>query len=163
MVRCLADLCYAHPMTPMEAPLWMTPRVSRRAVQACAGVHLLVVVLCLVAWPWSPALLVAIALLVAGGRAGVETLRALPREFIAVLLAADGRWTLTDRHGERLVAVPCGVPLVAPWFVVVPLRAGTRRYCWFAGLDTLPPDTFRRLRLRLRFGPAAHATVSAAV
>lgn len=160
MVRVRGDLCYARAMTPMERPMWMVPRVSRWAEGICAGAHLGAAALCLVVWPWTPALCVAVALLCAGGRAGVSLLRALPHAFVAVLLAADGRWLLTDRRGERHAATLDGKPLVTPWFVIVPFRVRDRRYCWVAGRDTVPVETLRRLRLRLRFGPAARATTS---
>jgi len=149
-------------MTPMDAPIWMLPRISQSAVRVCVAVHVGAVCACLWAWPWTPSLLVAAALIAAAGRAVVHELTAVPREFSAVLLAPDGTWWLTDSAGDRLFATIDGAPLVCALFVVVPLRTRVGRYTWLASRDCVPAATLRRLRVRLRFAPAGSATVSAA-
>lgn len=147
-------------MVSMERPIWSIPRISRAALGACVVVHALAIAAVPIVWPWTPLLGAAVvAITAAGGLLGWE-LTAVPRSFVAVLLTSDQQWILTDAAGQRHAARVRGTVVVTSLFLLVPLETEGVRHTWLVTPDTTPPDTLRRLRLRLRFAPAARATAS---
>lgn len=75
-----------------------------------------------------------------------------PRAWRALRLSASG-WQLWREEGGWQPARLCGDSLALPWLIVLRVRLPggllTRSVCIPA--DSLPADTHRRLRLRLKF------------
>jgi hypothetical protein len=84
-------------------------------------------------------------------------------------LELNGRdqWLLDDRHGSTIRLEPCAEQFVHPLLILLRLSGPDGRIRVFPlAPDNCPPDTLRRLRVRLRFpagpgdGRARRSTVS---
>lgn len=132
-------------------PLRLEPRRSRRLLSAILTAH--VVGLIVVFFAGIPGLLrlvlglcvVASALIAVRGHLGGLSVRLAVWE-------ADGDWSLTRADGLRAAAWLLPESYVSPWLVILRFRG--RGVGWRPVLvllsDSLDPDTFRRLRVRLR-------------
>lgn len=113
---------------------------------------LALVVLPLITIPWWLALAVA-SLVLAAAR---EALRrhawlTAPEAIVSATWAPSGSWTVTTRALDRLEARQVGTPFVLPVLVIVELRLETgRRASLILASGMAPPDSLRRLRIRLR-------------
>ncbi|MGD9601103.1 MAG: hypothetical protein AB7Q76_03585 [Gammaproteobacteria bacterium] len=149
-------------MPSLDRPLVFVPRVSRGAVAGCVVLHAAAGAGVLWQWPWSPGLAAALALIAWAGVACSAELAWLPRRYTQVTWTADGSWELRDAQGSRDRGVLSGNAVIAPAFVLVPLRIHGRRRLLMATAGTTAPEVLRRLRLRSRFARTARATACAA-
>lgn len=144
-------------------PLHFTLRPARRALACALALHGLAGMLVLCCWPWSGGVACCACGILAAGLAGHRELLALPRNFVALLVTHDDRFVLIDAQGTRHPARPVAPPVVGRGFVLLTLRAGSRRWPWLVTGETATPVALRRLRVRLRHGSATRATASAVV
>lgn len=69
----------------------------------------------------------------------------------AIVLRSNGQWRVVSRRGEILKARLSGTTFVSPWLVILTLKPhGQRSAHIVLGRDNTMPDSFRRLRVRLR-------------
>lgn len=127
------------------AASWRGPEPSRRLLRYGVAIHLGVAVCCLVSvrtWPLAAALL---ALLAASAVRCVRIWRDLPDRIRSL---PDGRWRL-ERAGRASDCRLLAPVFVSTGLVILRLRAGRRIRTLALAADSLPPDSFRRLRARL--------------
>lgn len=124
---------------------------SRRLRQALIAAHAGIAVL---AWCALPAPFAAVLVALASALHCVQWLGELARAgegIESVLLDSAGRWWVQCPAGQRVAARLTARALVLPFILVLPLRvASNRRVLRLVLLaDNVPPDDFRRLRVRL--------------
>ncbi|MSR14670.1 MAG: hypothetical protein EXR86_08930 [Gammaproteobacteria bacterium] len=151
-----------HPVNPFTAPLRFVPRFSSAVAKALGGAHALLAILVLSASPFSWVNVVCIAGILLSALTTWWELRAVPKDFSALLYDADGSWWATREEGVRAAGAVAGPALSSPWIVVVPLRIETRRYTVVLAADVIPRDLLRRLRIGLRHRSSKPTTTSLA-
>jgi hypothetical protein len=124
------------------------PANPRLAALACA-LHLTAA-----ASPWAahvPASLAAVSTLVALASL-MSTLAAVPGPHNRLLgLVRDGRgWHIRMREGSWRPAELGPRSRVLGGFAFLDIRSGGRRHAWLVAGNTVPADSFRRLKARIR-------------
>jgi len=74
-----------------------------------------------------------------------------PASPVQLVLNQAGEWWLSFTCGDTLPVVLKPMAFVHPLLVVLTFKAETGSYRVMLTPDTVDPDTFRRLRVRLRF------------
>lgn len=144
-------------------PLILEPGPSLRLAWALAlahGVTLLWVLFLPLHAGWH----IAAALLISASAWRSITLHALRRDNAAVVHLvwdSEERWMLRRRNGQMLQARLLGDSLVLPFLVVLNFKpAHGRRFSVVLLGDSLPPERFRQLRVRLRISSASPQAAS---
>jgi hypothetical protein len=132
------------------APLRLEPRRSRRLAVYLAAAHggaLALLPLLPLGMPVVAVLAGLIVLSWAWNQATHVWLRR-DRSIVSLVWLADGTWRLTDRGGTTRVCRLRWDSYVHPWLTVLNFTGASR--CSVVLLpDSLDPETFRRLRVRL--------------
>ncbi len=125
---------------------WRGLEPSRRVLRYAAAMHALALASCLGATlPWTT--LGALTLLLAAS--GARFLWVWSGVPSTLSLASGGQWRMEAAQGaaaDHCLLLPL---FVTPWLVIARFRGPTRTRTLLIASDSLPPDSFRRLRVRL--------------
>lgn len=138
---------------PLQLPLHITVRPSSRVVLGLYAGHLgAFLTLFLNGLPWPANGLIAVGLFCSllQARSRFILLRH-PQCVVRLVLGGSGEWWLTTAGGDTTAATLVPGAFVHPWLVVLTFRAEAGRYQVILTPEQVDPQTFRRLRVRLRF------------
>lgn len=150
------------PFRDTRVVLDVSVRPSRRLAFILLGSHAGAIVLAALFMPGVPAKLAAVSALCAslGWSIARHALLLLPGSVRAIQLLADGSCRLEARSGQVRGCEIAAATYVTPWLVLLSLRDRTHRRGMHVTLlpDSMDPASFRRLRVRLRWGKAPAPT-----
>jgi hypothetical protein len=140
---------------PYATPLRLEPARSVRLAGWLLSGHTGAILL--LPWlPLHPLLQLALGLALCGSLLWhwLDTvLRSLPGSVRSFTWLAGSDCRVQPLRGPACRAQLCGAAFVQPWLVILGYRTGRRRRRYLLLLpDMLDPDTYRRLRVRLRTG-----------
>jgi hypothetical protein len=132
------------------APLRLEPRRSRRLAIGLAAAHggALVLLPLLPLGAFVAAALGGLIILSWSWNHVLHVARRADRSLVSLVWLADGEWRLTERGGATRTGRLRWDSYVHPWLTVLNFT-GARRCSVVLLPDSLDPETFRRLRVRL--------------
>jgi hypothetical protein len=137
-------------------PIRLRPRGSALLATGIAFSHTgALVIVALLPWPaWAR---VSAAMLLSGSLLWSLAWHVLHRgdAVSEAILQGDGSWTVRAGHAEPVSATLANDSVVSPYLMVFKLADGRRRSLLVLP-DNVEPETFQRLRVRLRFPLAGH-------
>jgi toxin CptA len=140
------------------APIQLRPRGSVLLATGIAFSH--TGALCIVALlPWPAWARVSVAMLLSGSLLWSLAWHVLHRgdAVSEAILRGDGSWTVRAGHAEPVSATLANDSVVSPYLTVLIFKlADGRRRSLLVLPDNVEPETFQRLRVRLRFPLAGH-------
>jgi hypothetical protein len=139
-------------------PIRLRPKGSALLATGIACSHTgALVIVALLPWPaWAQ---VSVAMLLSGSLLWSFAWHVLHRgdAVTEAILLGDGSWRVRAGHAEPVSATLAHDSLVTPYLTVLVFKlADGRRRSLLMLPDNIEPETFRRLRLRLRFPLAGH-------
>jgi hypothetical protein len=140
------------------APIRLRPRGSALLAAGIAFSHTgALVTVALLPWPaWAR---VSAAMLLSGSLLWSLAWHVLHRgdAVTEAILQGDGSWTVRAGHAEPVSATLANDSVVSPYLTVLVFKlADGRRRSLLLLPDNVEPETFQRLRVRLRFPLAGH-------
>jgi hypothetical protein len=147
------------PMTAgFTAPIRLRPKGSALLATGIAFSHTgALVIVALLPWPaWAR---LSAAMLLSGSLLWSLVWHVLHRggAVSEALLRGDGSWTVRAGHAEPVSATLANDSVVSPYLTVLVFKlADGRRRSLLLLPDNVEPETFQRLRVRLRFPLAGH-------